>query len=323
MIPYAIHKIIFTIGESFALFTWASFKLAGFLIGVYYLYRESKRRKDIHLNAMMVLGLVIGIGILIGGRAFHFLGPWHITQMSLLESVKAIFAPVGGWVSYGGIIFAIIFGYCYLKIMKLNKEKYADLAAPAVALGFFIGRFGCFFAGMIASKESFLPWAISWNASSVHPVPIYHAIANFVVFMLLLELLRRQDIMNKKRKTKQYGHIFAYGLILYPFFRFFIEFFRIYPEGNYLFGLTMSQNIGIVFFVAGIIYLIKKKEYLLDIKAPLKEEMKTTYILILAGGLITTISILLINISFYVLMITSLAGAIILVSGINKYIRTD
>ena len=319
MIPYVPHKIIFTIGDSFALFTWEFFKLACFLFGVYYLYRESRRRKDIDINAMMMFALLVGIGILIGGRLFHFLGPWSMADMGFADSIRALFSPMGGWVIYGGIIFAFVFGYAYLKIKKLDAAKYADLMAPAAMLAFFIGRFACFFAADLMAKQTSLPWAITMHNSLVHPAAIYHALADLIIFVLLLELLRRQDYLNSKGKTKEYGQIFAYGLILYSFFRFIVEFSRIYPEKNYMFGLTMSQNISIVFFVLGIVYLMSKKNKLIDLCIPLKKDIKTAYLLISIGGLTATISLLLINLSFYPLLIIALAGFGILIAGIRKY----
>lgn len=322
MIPYVPHKIIFTIGSSFALFSWEFFKFAGFLLGVYYLYLESRRRKDIKVNAMMQLALLLGIGAIVGGRIFHFMGPWSMNDAGLWDSAKMMFSPMGGWVIYGGIIFAFIIGYAYLKIKKLDVMRYADLAAPAAMLTFFIGRFGCFFAADLMAKNTSLPWAITMYGSSVHPSAIYHALSDLIIFVLLLELLRRKDFMNSKGKMNEHGHIFAYGLVFYTFFRFIVEFSRVYPEKNYLFGLTMSQNISMVFFVVGIIYLMSKKWDLLDVKAPLKKDIKIAYCKIALGGLVAAISILMIDISFYLLSAIAFAGLIILVLGIREYTKS-
>jgi phosphatidylglycerol:prolipoprotein diacylglycerol transferase len=50
-------------------------------------------------------------------------------------------------VFYGGLIFAFLIGFWYVRKHRLNFQKMADLVAPSIAIGQAFGRLGCFSAG--------------------------------------------------------------------------------------------------------------------------------------------------------------------------------
>ena len=53
----------------------------------------------------------------------------------------------GGLVFYGGFLFGTLFIYFYLKWNEYDLGKYYDGMAPTMAIGYAIGRLGCFVSG--------------------------------------------------------------------------------------------------------------------------------------------------------------------------------
>jgi phosphatidylglycerol:prolipoprotein diacylglycerol transferase len=154
-------------------------------------------------------------------------------------------------------------------LYKLNFWKTADAFAPAVALGQFFGRQGCFAAGCCWGKGTNLPWGVHFTDLAhqntgvpvigpdgtdihLHPVQMYESLAMLAVFGLLFYLHRRK---------KFDGQILVMYMILYPIIRFTIEFFRDDPRGNLLginaiTGLSTSQIISLLVATISIVFLV-------------------------------------------------------------------
>jgi prolipoprotein diacylglyceryltransferase len=77
---------------------------------------------------------------------------------------------------------------------------------------------------------------------SLHPTQLYSSIKGLVLFLFLFTYypLRRRD-----------GEVIALFALLYPVFRFLIEYLRS-DEIPLLDGLTISQNVSLVMFAAGL-----------------------------------------------------------------------
>lgn len=52
-----------------------------------------------------------------------------------------------GLVFYGGFLFGILFITLYMKYFKLDIPSYLDAAVPSMAIGYAIGRLGCWVSG--------------------------------------------------------------------------------------------------------------------------------------------------------------------------------
>jgi phosphatidylglycerol:prolipoprotein diacylglycerol transferase len=78
----------------------------------------------------------------------------------------------------------------------------------------------------------------------VHPTQLYSAIDGIVLLWLLSAYypLRRRD-----------GEVMALLMVTYPITRFLIEYLR-NDEGGIFLGLTISQNISILLFLAGLLF---------------------------------------------------------------------
>jgi phosphatidylglycerol:prolipoprotein diacylglycerol transferase len=185
---------------------------------------------------------------IVGARVLYILTD---IKYYISHPLKIFYIWEGGIVYYGGFIAGTIFTIFYAKFRKINILKFADILAPAIALGHFFGRIGCFFAGCCYGKSSNLPCAVVFSNPNtiairgvpLHPAQLYEAFANIALFFYLNWLLKKE---NKD------GKVFAVYLIVYSVIRFAVEFFRGDDRGIYFLGVSIGQIISIVVFSAGL-----------------------------------------------------------------------
>ena len=159
-------------------------------------------------------GMVAAIAVLMGlGHGTHFKGPgWK----SLANP-----GPVPG--------------------ARLGAVRMLDLAAPASALGYGVGRIGCLLAGDgDYGINTTLPWGVHMAKNAlvpptpanalVQPTPIYELLFSIAVFWLLWQLGKR---------ARPVGWLTGLYLLLSGTGRFLVEFVRINPK--LYFHHTMSN----------------------------------------------------------------------------------
>ena len=116
-----------------------------------------------------------------------------------------------------------------------------DLAAPAAAVGYGVGRIGCLTSGDgDYGINTTLPWGVQMAKDAlvpptppdalVQPTPIYELLFALLVFWIVWKLAE---------KHKPIGWLTGVYLILAGFGRFLVEFVRINPK--IYFGHTMSN----------------------------------------------------------------------------------
>jgi len=150
---------------------------------------------------------------------------------------------------FGGLIALIV--YCSIK--KISVLKFADLVAPAVMVGYAIGRVGCFFNGCCYGGETNVPWAVRFNdeghwTNPSHPTQIYSAILS-VFFIFALQRMYERRAFD--------GQVFCWYMILAAAERFLMEIWRagVTSTGG-AFGLTDVQLLCIVLASGGIVGLV-------------------------------------------------------------------
>ena len=198
------------------------------------------------------------------GEAEDFVGFW-----------KVVLHLFGGSVFYGGLIGAIIAGSIFIKCAKLPRETYMDGCAFMAPLFHAFARVGCFFAGCCYGVESDFGFAAHGNQVtdigevSRFPVQLLETLENLLIFGFIVLLL-------KKRIQK--GRLFYIYLLCYSVFRFINEFFRGDKIRGFIFGISTSQFISILIFIAAVSLLVyenvKKKENTADdtINKSIKDE---------------------------------------------------
>jgi phosphatidylglycerol:prolipoprotein diacylglycerol transferase len=130
-----------------------------------------------------------------------------------------------------------------------------DLAAPAVSVGYGVGRLGCLISGDgdygIPTR---LPWGMSFpnglvpTTERVHPTPIYE----LLVALLIAAYLWRRGA--KPGAPLPLGQLTGEYLVLSGVARFLVEFIRINPRIYW--GMSNAQVASLGSIVAGILLIV-------------------------------------------------------------------
>jgi len=216
-------------------------------------------------------GLVwVLIGGIIGARIWHILTPpasmveaGYTTMYYLTHPLNAINLRAGGLGIPGAVIGGLLAMYIFTRRRKLDFAFWLDIAAPALALGQAIGRWGNFFNQELYGSPSDLPWAITINPenrlpgyenqATFHPLFLYESLWNFGIVALLLWVSRKyQDRLIN-------GDIFLIYLIAYPIGRFLLEFLRLDPAQ--VGGININQTVMLVVALvsAGVLFWRHRK----------------------------------------------------------------
>jgi len=223
--------------------------IACLVVPVVGLIQAKKKNKNIKHAAW--IGFLAMLGIFFGSKLLYIITRWSwlmedTSRWSIMIS--------GGFVVYGGIIFAFLLPVIYTRLKKINYWEYADLFALGAPLANLANRIGCFFNGCCYGNPVILniPWAVYYKDALRHPTPVYHGISAVIIFLILLRL-------NKKKNFN--GFMILSYLVLYSIFRFVVEFFRHIDPKYVFFSLTGSQWISIIIIIpAGFIIWKKSKK---------------------------------------------------------------
>lgn len=201
---------------------------------------EARRRGE---NTEVVWdGLVwVVIGGIVGARIWHILTPPEsmvdagiTTKFYLTHPLDAIAIWNGGLGIPGAVIGGLLALYLYTRRRNVNFAVWADIVAPALALGQAIGRWGNFVNQELYGGPTNLPWAIYiapqnrlpgyQDIAYYHPLFLYESLWDLANMGVLLWLGRHYQDRLKS------GDLFLIYLIIYPVGRFFFEFIRLDPS---------------------------------------------------------------------------------------------
>ncbi len=235
--------------------------LAGILVVLLFTYKLAKKHGLDEIEMLFMMLFSFG-GVLIFSHILYAFTVWDkvwalLTNLDKITTFDdftyAMGVIFGGSVFYGGLIGAIFVFYVYTKIKKLSFGDYSDIGAMAIPLFHFFGRIGCFLSGCCYGIE----WehGLTYSHSLVEsangvprfPVQLVEAGLNLLLFFVLLYLYK---------KGKANRRILALYLLIYPVYRFILEYFRGDSYRGFLFGLSTSQLISVILFVISAAYLI-------------------------------------------------------------------
>lgn len=205
------------------------------------------------------------IGGVVGARIWHILTPpasmveaGLTTAFYLTHPFDAVNLLNGGLGMPGAIIGGALAMYMYTRRHKLVFGEWLDIAAPVVALGQAIGRWGNFINNELYGQPTDLPWKIfipAWarlpgyeNVEYYHPLFLYKSLLNLANFGLLLWLT-----VKHRNKFKPGDMVLLY-ILNYGVIRFFMEFLRL--DTSPVAGLDINQVISLVAAVVAGLWLL-------------------------------------------------------------------
>jgi phosphatidylglycerol---prolipoprotein diacylglyceryl transferase len=264
----AFAALIATFGSAGSVFTinfYGIILMLGAVAGGWLASLEVKRRgHDPEIVWDLLVYLIIG-GV-IGARLWHILTPapssiaqGFTTYYYLTHPLDAIDIRKGGLGIPGTIMGGLVALYIFTRNYKrISFVEWTDIAAPALALGQAIGRWGNFFNQELYGAPTNLPWKIYIdpahrlsgfeNDAYYHPLFAYESILDLANMLFLLWLTRQYSGKLKK------GDVFNVYLIIYPVIRFFLDFLRL--DASRLFSININQTLSAVVAIAAVGVLI-------------------------------------------------------------------
>lgn len=203
------------------------------------------------------LVFVCGILGVLGGKVYYAI---------LVQDWSAVLSRAG-IVWYGSLIAGAGAFIGVLLWRKLPFGHTFDAAAPALALGYAVGRVGCFLVGDDYGVPTKMPWGMKFPVGlppttagmlrsqfnvdvdpsipdhellAVHPTQLYTVFASLIIFFIALRLAKTMRLKP--------GALFQLTLAMLAVERFLVEFFR--AKDDRFFGhFTLAQMISVGIFL--------------------------------------------------------------------------
>jgi phosphatidylglycerol:prolipoprotein diacylglycerol transferase len=238
MYPF-LHLGTFNV-PTFGLMLWLAAVAGAFIMD------RSFRRAQVNADAVGMVAVAVVAGI-VGAKLWHVID----TPIEFREFGWSVLWDRDGFAWFGGLVFGISALLIQGWFAKLGGLRTLDLAAPAAAVGYGIGRIGCFLSGDgCYGVPTTLPWGMSFpngidpTLARVHPTPLYELIAGLLIGAYL---------WLRGGKPRGAGAIVGEYLVLSGTARFLVEFVRRNPK--ILWDLSNAQLASLGSVVAGIVLI--------------------------------------------------------------------
>jgi phosphatidylglycerol:prolipoprotein diacylglycerol transferase len=221
------------------------------LIVAFYVMQADLRRRSLAADPNVIVGLT-GLAGLAGARLYHLAE----SPSEFFANPRLLFSTMGfAW--FGSVIAGFITLVLIARHYRIPALQMLDVASPAAALGYGIGRIGCLISGDgDYGIPTSLPWGMSFpngivpTTDRVHPTPIYEFLASLVIFYVLWRLGARW-----MSNAPDIGKLFGVYLLLSGIARFLVEFIRLNPRS--FFGMTNAQTASLVGMIVGAALLFR------------------------------------------------------------------
>jgi phosphatidylglycerol---prolipoprotein diacylglyceryl transferase len=226
--------------QTFGLMFALSFLAAGALV--------AKRLSEIGkpVDWAYEVGFAALIGGVVGSRVYFIVQNYDSVEDDLLGNLFS----GSGLVWYGGLIGGALGVLLWAWYRGFLGLALLDMVAPALALGYAIGRCGCQLSGDGDYGKGWDgPWAMSYpdgtvpTDETVHPTPIYETLAMGLGAWLLWQM----------RERFRAGVLFAIYLLYAGGERFLVEFLR--RNDEVALGFTGAQLESLAMMCVGVIWI--------------------------------------------------------------------
>jgi phosphatidylglycerol:prolipoprotein diacylglycerol transferase len=254
-----MYPILFQLGP-ITIYSFGAFMALAALSAAWAVHAELKRRGG---NPELASSFVFAaaLGGLIGARLLFIVEEWS----NFLAAPMNYILTGAGFTWYGGLLGGTLAVSWIAKKNKIPWREAADIAAPALAIGYGVGRLGCHIAGDGDwGAVTDVPWGVAYTnaiigwvdpmtgipyspGTRVHPTPIYEFLESLIVFVILWSL---------RGKGYAAGTIASVYMILAGLARFAVEFWRINPP--LALGLSEAQWFSLALMALGFAMLMRR-----------------------------------------------------------------
>jgi phosphatidylglycerol---prolipoprotein diacylglyceryl transferase len=248
-----MHPILFQVG-GINIYSYGVLVASGVLAGLWY-SRKWAPRAGLDPDKVWNMGIYTVLVALLVAKVWLILSDWSYYQANPRDIFSLNTFQSGG-TFYGGIVGAILMIGLYSYFQKMPLLPVMDTLAAGLPLGHAIGRLGCFAAGCCYGKPTTVAWGVTFTNPAaaqlagtplgvhLHPTQLYEAAAEFINFLILIWIGKRQRFT---------GQIIGTYFLLYGIERGTIEFFRGDPGRTMMFHDTVSlmQLVSLALIVTG------------------------------------------------------------------------
>ncbi|HVR44605.1 MAG TPA: prolipoprotein diacylglyceryl transferase [Thermoanaerobaculia bacterium] len=249
----------------FEITTFGLMMFLAFVVGGWVLTRQFRRYGLPEDDATSVL-LAAAIGGIVGAKIYY----------AILYGDLGLFFSRAGLVWYGGLMGGAAAVWFVIRRKKLPFFRVSDAAAPGLAIGYALGRIGCFLVGDDYGRptESFVGIAFPKGAPPttagslrqfgvevdplipndallrVHPTQLYEAGAGFLIFLILISAAKRPHVA---------GRVIGLLMVLLGIERALVEIVRA-KDDRFLGPFTIAQLISVVLVAVGLWLVSRRSE---------------------------------------------------------------
>jgi phosphatidylglycerol:prolipoprotein diacylglycerol transferase len=248
---------------SFEITTFGLMMFLAFVVAGWVLSRQF-RRYGLSDDAASSMVMSAAIGGIVGAKIYYAIlfRDWHLLFTR------------AGLVWYGGLIGGFLACALYLRLQRIDFLTAADAAAPALAIGYALGRIGCFLVGDDYGRPTSSWVGIAFPKGSppttaeelrnfgaivdpslppdailrVHPTQLYESAAALVMFFILMRF---------GRASHNRGRVFGLFLILMGIERFLVEIVRA-KDDRFLGPFTIAQLISVLLVIVGSVLFARR-----------------------------------------------------------------
>ena len=254
-----MYPILFQFGP-ITIYSFGAFMALAALAAAWAVHADLKRR-SINPDLASTFVFAAAVGGLVGARLLFIVEEWSNFLMAPMNYILT----GAGFTWYGGLLGGTVAVSWVARRNKISWLDGADIAAPALAIGYGIGRIGCHVAGDGDwGAITDVPWGVAYTnaiigwvdpmtgipyppGTRVHPTPIYEFLESLIIFVALWSL---------RDKGYAPGTIAWLYMILAGLARFVVEFWRINPP--LALGLSEAQWFSLALMTIGLVMLLRR-----------------------------------------------------------------
>jgi phosphatidylglycerol---prolipoprotein diacylglyceryl transferase len=196
---------------------------------------------------------------LIGSRVYHVLTDWRSFEGRWLDVFKIWQGGLGIW---GAVALGALGAWIGCRRRGVPFLRFADCAAPGIAVAQALGRFGNYFNNELYGTRTNLPWGLEihqWDQAAGHAVRGADGAAvvlgtfqpTFLYESIWCLVVAATIVWAERRFGLAHGRVFALYVMLYTVGRGVIEMLRT-DEANHILGLRLNVWTSVLVFIGAL-----------------------------------------------------------------------